>query len=225
MKETLLDKIPKFMRIICVTLLLIVDIAMFSELYAQPDGWERDTSKDRKIEVNYHVGYRMDKNGEKAQLMEYTASTLTNLPIDKCVSAMRNVSLHEKFMGDTEESFSLEAISENQWIAYYFFNPPWPMPDNDCVMDVNLEKSDDGKTYSFNGESVPDLIVKKKVKRIEYYEYIFKFEEKEDKKVEFSISVKLTPVGSFPNWMIKTWFPKGPIDFIENFLEVADKQL
>jgi hypothetical protein len=134
---------------------------------------------------------------------------------------MRDVSLHKEFMGNTAESEELETLSETEWLAYYFFEPPWPMPDNDCIMKTSLSKSDDGKYIVFKGVSAPELIEKKDLKRLDYYEYEYSFEEKEDKTVEFNIAVRLTPVSSNPAWMVKTWFPKGPIDFIEDFITTA----
>ncbi len=66
-------------------------------------------SKDGKIEVNYHVGDRIDQNGEKVQVIEYTAVTVTEVPLQQCFTAMRDVSLHKAFMGDTEESKEIKA--------------------------------------------------------------------------------------------------------------------
>lgn len=201
---------------------LIVVVVFFGKTtFSQSDDWYKELSKDKKIEVQYHVGHRIDGQGDRAQLLEYVAITTTNVTLEKCIKTMRDVSLHKVFMGDTEESKELETYSENEWIAYYFFEPPWPMPDNDCVMKVTMDISDNGKICSFNGESIPGLIEKKDAKRLGYYEYKYVFEELENNLVEFYISVKLTPVGSAPNWMVRKWFPKGPIEFMEKFINLT----
>ena len=190
-------------------------------LNGQADDWAIKYSKDGKIEVKYNVGSRIDKSGEEVQLIEYTASTITDVPLEQCIQTMRNVSLHKEFMGNTEESKELETLSETEWLAYYFFEPPWPMPDNDCVMKTSLSKSEDEKYIVFEGVSLPDLIEKTEVKRLDYYEYAYSFEEKKDKSVEFTIAVRLTPVSSGPEWMVKTWFPKGPVEFMQDFITIA----
>lgn len=194
-----------------------------SSLYGQTDDWTVKHSKDDKIEVRYNLGSRIDKSGEEVQLMEYTATTIIDVQLDQCEQTMRNVALHKEFMDNTEESEEVETQSESEWLAYYFFEPPWPMPENDCIMKTSLSKSEDGKYIVFKGVSFPDLIERKGVKRLEYYEYEYSFMENEDKTVEFSLAVRLTPVGSAPNWMVKTWFPKGPIEFIEKFVKVASE--
>ena len=213
-------RIPGFSRILLFSLAIVI----FSQPgFTQTAKWERELSKDGKIEVMYHVGDWTNKTGEEVQLIEYIATTTTDLSLENCIKTMRDVSLHKQFMGDTEESKELETYSENEWLAYYFFEPPWPMTDNDCVMKVNLNISDDNKTYVFVGESVPELIEKKDVKRLEFYEYSYTLEEQDDNMVIFNISVKLTPVGSAPNWMVKKWFPKGPIEFMEKFINLASE--
>lgn len=208
---------------ISVVILILFFFHLFNNAVSQSTDWEKETSKDGQIEILYHVGDRVDQNGGKAQVIEYKAVTETDVPLKKCIMAMRDVSLHKKFMGDTEESKEIKVNSENEWIAYYFFEPPWPMPDNDCVMQVNLQKEIDSMVYIFTGVSKPELLDKKDVKRLNYYEYEYSFIQKANDKVEFSVSVRLTPVSSAPKWMVKTWFPKGPIDFMEKFIKIASE--
>lgn len=208
---------------ISVVILILFFFHLFNNAVSQSTDWEKETSKDGQIEILYHVGDRVDQNGGKVQVIEYKAVTETDVPLQKCIMAMRDVSLHKKFMGDTEESKEIKVNSENEWIAYYFFEPPWPMPDNDCVMQVNLQKEIDSMVYIFTGVSKPELLDKKDVKRLNYYEYEYSFIQKANDKVEFSVSVRLTPVSSAPKWMVKTWFPQGPIDFMEKFIKIASE--
>lgn len=214
-------------KLVFKTLFLLFIVFIFqskTKIVAQNEDWKTEFSKDGKIEVQYHVGKRTDKTGEKVQLIEYTATTQTDISLQNCIEAMRNASLHKEFMGNTEESKELEKLTENEWLVYYFFEPPWPMPDNDCVMKTSLTESNDGKTVVFTGVSAPELIAKKDVKRLDYYEYEYAFEEKANKKIEFRVLVRLTPVSSGPAWMVKTWFPKGPVEFMENFIKIASRQ-
>lgn len=196
-------------------------LILTNSLFAQTEDWKKETSKDGKIEIEYHISDRLDKDGEEVQLIEYVATTITDLNLEQCVKTMRNVASHKQFMGNTEESIELETISENEWLAYYFFEPPWPMPDNDCVMKVSLEELEDERSIVFKGVSEPKHIAMKDVKRLEHYEYEYSFTEKATNEIEFSIAVRLTPVSSAPNWMMKSWFPKGPTEFMEKFITLA----
>lgn len=204
-------------------IIFVLLLHLINNAIAQSTDWEKETSKDGQIEILYHVGDRVDQNGKNVQVIEYKAVTETGVSLQNCIIAMRDVSLHKQFMGDTEESKEIKVNSENEWIAYYFFEPPWPMPDNDCVMQVNFQKQSDSMAYIFNGVSKPELLEKKDVKRLNFYEYEYSFTKKANNKVDFSISVKLTPVSSPPKWMVKTWFPKGPIDFMEKFIKIASE--
>ncbi len=46
--------------------------------------------------------------------------------------------MHKKFYEYTDISEKVKDVSENEWIIYYYYSPPWPIADSDCVSRIKM---------------------------------------------------------------------------------------
>ena len=166
----------------------------------------------------------IDEDGNKLQIVEYKSHTTSDLVrLSNCSDLLSNVSMHKEIFQSTEQSDAIKVISEDEWLIYYFFNPPWPVPKSDCITTLKRTISEDKKTISFVGVATPDLFEEKEVKRMILSDVEYKFQEIESGEVIISIHSRFSPVVSAPKFLVNAWFPKGPIKVIENIIETAKK--
>jgi hypothetical protein len=202
--------------------LLIVFLLMSLNIFGQKDDWTKEMSRDGKTEVMSFISSRVDENGNEVQLAEYSATTIADGNIDNFSALLKDASLHKIFMENADISEELKAFSDNEWLVYYYFDSPWPMPNSDCVMTMKFSKNKTDKTIVYEGKTTPKLLEEKDVKRMNYYIVNYTIKELEEGKVEVSMWAKVTPVVSGPDWMINSWFPKGPAGILSRLVKAAN---
>jgi hypothetical protein len=206
-------------KVILSLLILSMPFLLGAQTY---DGFTKGISKSGKVKVMSRVLRKTNEKGEKIQVAEYTTETIAVMNFDKAVAIMKNVELHPKFMTDTEISKRIKTISENEWIIYYAFDSPWPLPNSDCVIKMNYSLSADGKTATFSGVSNPSLYAIQEVIRMNYFTVVYTFENMGSGRVKYTVETKATPVTTVPDWVVNTWFPEGPAETVENFIRLVN---
>jgi hypothetical protein len=189
--------------------------------FSQESEWIKKTSKDEKIAVNYRI---YNSNDTDEQIIEYETITTFELDFEKCIEMMKEVSNHKDFSDETEESYKIKDVSENECLVYYFIDAPWPMPNSDCVSIMTYVIDRAAKTATFELIADADMYEMQDVRRMSMSLASYSFEELENGKVKIRVYTKFTPVASAPQWLIKTWFPDGPIDIMNNIIELIQEQ-
>lgn len=186
-----MNKIMSLILILCTTTLL-----------AQRN-WKTETSKDGKVIVKSEI-----TSTEKGKIIHYIAETTTDISLEKAAEYLRDSNTHKNFLENTQESKEVQKITNDNWITYYYFDAPWPMPNSDAVQEFKLSKTNNSLTVS--GISKPNAYKDSKVKRMDNYDISYHFEKLENKKTKLTITATFTPVSSVPKFLLKSWFPKGP---------------
>ncbi len=192
-------------------------------LQGQSNDWNNETSKSGRIKVSSRITKRFDDKGNKMQVAEYNATVLANVSLEKCIALMKNVSRHKEFLERTEKSQRIKTISANEWIIYYHYSSPWPLPDSDCISKVKMIENERDKTVTFDGKAVPRLYEDKGLRRMTLSDVKYIFKDIENGKVKIMMQVTFTPVITAPDWMLNIWFPEGPAAMLERFIELAKK--
>lgn len=195
----------------------------FSTVFAQDIEWKDDVSKDGKTKIVKRFYEETDQSGNTHQIIHYKAFILTNVAFEKLVAVLGDPSTHKIFLQNTIESKIVKTISENEYLIYYVYKAPWPLPESDCATLMKKTTSTEGKEIEFRGIASPKLYEDKGVKRLTLNDVVYTVKKLDNNQVRLSIESKFIPVVKAPNWMVDTWFPEGPSGLFERVIELADK--
>lgn len=186
----------------------------------QAKEWKTEKSDDGKVTVRRCISERVDDKGEEVQLIEYTATHTDSVALRECVRVVKDASKHKDFL-DEEVSTLVATISAHEWIVYYFFDAPWPLPNSDCVVSMKLSEDAVKKTAVFTFTAAPSMLEDKGVNRMTYYHVTYAFKDVGNGNTEMSIDAKFSPALQVPNWMVAGWFPDGPADILQRLARLA----
>ena len=105
-------------------IIIPVMISLSTAASAQTASWRTEVTDDGRVTVRSRFSKRMDEKGDILPLIEYTATTTAGIDIQSCMSVLRNVSSHKKFMRDVKVAKKIREISANESIVYYDFATP-----------------------------------------------------------------------------------------------------
>lgn len=206
------------MKYINLLIILLVQVSLF----AQAKEWNTEFSEDGKTEVVYTIYDSLNTDNEEVKFIEYKAKTRTKASIEECAKVFNNPEMHKEFYEYTEKSDKIEDVNDNEWIIYYYYDPPWPIANSDCVSRITMKTDSTNKKIVFTSFSEPNYIEKKDVTRSELNDITFSFIKINDKKTEIFIEAILIPETPAPNWMMSAWFPDGPAGTLSRFKELAE---
>ena len=172
--------------------------------------------------ILFYFFNNQNAQGDEATYIEYNATTKTNATIEICKAVFNNPDMHKKFYEYTEVSKKIKAISKSVWVIYYYYSPPWPIADSDCVSRITMISDSLNSKVVFTSFSEPNLIEKKDVVRSELNNITFTFKQISDNEVEIFIEAKLIPEMAVPKWMMNAWFPDGPANTLSRFKKLAE---
>ena len=158
-------------------------IFLNANIFAQIKSWNIETTKDGKVTVKSRILERTDDKGGAVQLIEYVATMIASVEMRDCITVLKDGSKHKEFTDD-EVSKTVETLSDNEWIIYYYTNSPWPMPDNDCVAKMVLSEDETNKTATFILTAAPSMFEMKDVKRMTFYNVTYTFNDLENDEVK-----------------------------------------
>lgn len=191
-------------KYICIAIMLI-SFNMFS----QKRDWTTEKSKDGNATVKYDI-VKEDKHTH----FFYIAKTTAKISLEKLDTYFSNTANHKNFLERTTITEEFKKISDNEWLAYYFFDAPWPLADSDIVIKISKIKEKDKVT--FTATSVSNDYKKSDVKRMTDYTVIYEFEKINDSTTKITYNADYIPVGNIPKFLIKSWFPEGPANIVTN---------
>jgi hypothetical protein len=201
---------------------LMILFIICSNLSAQTKEWKTEFSEDGKTEVVYAIYDSIIVDDNEVTFIEYKAKTKTKASLENCIEIFNNPDMHKKFYEYTEVSEKVKDISENEWVIYYYYSPPWPIADSDCVSIIKMKTDSLNNKVIFTSLSDASLIEKKDVDRSEFNNITFTFTEIDSLEVEIFIEAKLIPATQAPKWMMNGWFPDGPANTLKRFKELAE---
>lgn len=176
---------------------------------AQNRDWTIKTSKDNKTKVKYDIT-KVDGGTH----LYYIASRKVNVSLNALDSYFSNSENHKNFLENTPESKQIKKINNNEWITYYYFDAPWPMPNSDVVVKFIKEQNDNSIMYT--ATAITGVYEDKDVDRLTTYKFIYNFEKIDENTTNITINANFISVGSVPKFLVRTWFPEGPARIITN---------
>jgi len=203
-------------------MLLLPLLLLKSGLYAQDDEWKTKLTRDGAVTVKYRVYDQKNEEGEKSQVIEFEAVTIARASLEDCVSVMVTESNHVEIMEGTEIARRVSELPGGDWIIYYYYKPPWPMPAADIITRYNLEENPDKNQVILTGTPAPDMYPTQDLPRMEHNHTRYTFTRLGQEEVEITMYSWSIPLISAPKWLTKTWFPNGPADMVMGIAEFAE---
>ena len=205
-----------------VILLFLMMLLPGSHAISQDKEWTHEISEDEKTSVQSRVYYDKDENGEERKIIEYSARTVASVSLQNCEAVMKDASLHKVFFNNTEVSDKISDLSENDFLIYYFYDAPWPLPNSDCVSRIRIMTDSIEKKVTVSSTAEPNSFEDKDVARAKLNNFTFIFRELNNEDVEITLNSTFSPVILAPKWMIHAWFPEGPHKILELIINLAD---
>lgn len=192
-------------------LTLLTSFSMFS----QERNWTFEKSKDAKSTVKYELV----KEDNRTHFY-YVAQTTANVSLDELDAYFSDTDNHKYFLESTPITEKFKILSENEWLAYYFFDAPWPLSNSDIVIKINRSRKDNN--LIFTATSISNDYKKSNVERMSKYKVIYTFEKINASETRITYNADYIPVGSIPKFLIKAWFPEGPANIVTNLGEMKN---
>ena len=200
--------------------MLLVNFA----LLAQKSDWKSETTKDGRVEVSFIFSDPIDERGKKANVLQYEARFRAGVSLESCKAVMTNDSLHMGFMDGTEHVRRIADLGVGEWVTYYFYNSPWPMPDADVITRYKLDEDPSQKRFFLTGTPAPEMFPEQDVGRMKHNYTKYTFTELENGRVEVLMYSKSIPLVSVPKWLIATWIPDGPAYMLNGITRLAKEK-
>ena len=192
-------------KYIGILLVLLISINAFS----QNRNWTIENSEDGKSSVKYEL----IKEDEGTHFY-YIAQTTAKVSLTKLDAYFSNTTNHKNFLERTPTTEEIKRISDNEWLAYYFFDAPWPLSNSDIVIRINRTKTKN--KLIFIAQAISSNYKKSDIERMTDYKVIYEFEKMDNETTKITYNADYIPVGSIPKFLIKTWFPEEPINIVKN---------
>lgn len=193
------------LKYVCIIAVFISSINAFS----QSRNWTIENSDEGKSTVKYEL-----VNEDKGTHFYYIAQTTANISLEELDTYFSNTVNHKNFLERTPITEEIKRISDNEWVAYYFFDAPWPLSNSDIVIKINRTKNEN--KLIFTAIAISSNYKKSDIERMTDYKVIYEFEKIDNKTTKITYNADYIPVGSIPKFLIKTWFPEGPINIVRN---------
>ena len=195
-----------------------------SNLFAQRTDWKKESTKDGLVTVSYSFSESIDENGKKFNVLEYEALTTAEVSLESCKAVMTDDSLHMGFMDGTEHVRRIADLPGGEWVTYYYYNSPWPMPDADVITRYKLEEEPSQKRFFLTGTPAPDSYPEQDVPRMKHNYTKYTFTDLGNDTVEITMYSSSIPLVSVPKWLIATWIPDGPADMLNGITSLAKEK-
>ncbi|MRI01681.1 hypothetical protein GH721_14150 [Kriegella sp. EG-1] len=195
----------KTINYIGIFIILLVSFKVFS----QERSWTIEKSKDGKSTVKHDL-----VKEDKRTHFYYIAQTTANVTLGELDSYFSKTMHHQNFLERTPITEEIEKIAGDEWLAYYFFDAPWPLANSDVVL--RIKRTKENRKLIFTATAIAHNYKKSNVERMTRYNVIYEFESLDDQTTKITYNADYVPVGSIPKFLIKAWFPEGPANIVTN---------
>lgn len=176
--------------------------------------------KDKGVSLYYRWIITPDKH----KVRELKAELEIHSSPEKIISVIRNDKQATHWMKGTSEVNRLGKYSEDQWQFYVQYEIPWPLSNQDCVIQYDIKKEADGKYYHIGMKGLPSYIAEKEgVTRIQHLQGVWKITpiNKNSCKVEYAVHSGQAP--KFPRWITDPIIQGNFINTMEAFKLTVEK--
>ncbi|MBD0405378.1 hypothetical protein [Flammeovirga sp. EKP202] len=154
--------------------------------------------------------------------IDYIIKSKGNFTLTQADEFFKNSDNHKKFWENCQTSEEIKKTSENEWYTYLFFDYSWPLSDTDCAQKYTRIISDNKLVFS--GVTVPDAIEDKGVNRSPLFDVTITVVAIDEVSSDITLDVSFGSTMNGPQWMIKAWFPKGPVAIMDRIINELESK-
>jgi hypothetical protein len=155
-----------------------------------------------KEEDGIALYYRWIDTPAEREVRELKAQFKLASSPENILTVIRNESTALQWMKGVSQFLKVGISTENMWYAYILYDIPWPLSNQDCIIQHTLFKDHAGKTYYISMKGVPKYIPEKEgVVRIQHLQGTWKITaiNKNESNIEYTIYTTQAP--KFPRWI------------------------
>lgn len=121
------------------------------------------------------------------------------------------------------KAYEIVRESDNLWFGYIQYDLPWPVSNQDCVLQYNQNDLETGVLVEFQDADHPSFPPRKKIQRIPeiYGKWIFR-ESDDGISVEYYIST--TPSNALPTWLTDPIIRNNLIETLTIFRTILERK-
>lgn len=177
--------------------------------FAQARDWTTELSKDGATTVKYDL-----IKEEKGVHCYYMAQTTANVTLEELDIYLSNTAHHKNFIGGTSITEEIQKLSENEWLAYYYFDAPWPLSNSDLV--IRLTRTEEDNKLIFTAKSFTSDYKKSDTPRMTKYQVIYEFEKLDESTTKITYNANYLTAVKVPKFLLTAWFPEGPAGIVRD---------
>jgi len=185
---------------------------------------EPDTADFVLVEENdgvalYERWYSINPD-QQAREIKATFAVKTQ-PVD-AATLIRDESRGRQWNKNTK-SYEIVSQSENIWFAYIEYDLPWPVSNQDCVLEYHQNFSENCMRIEFKEADHPSFPVKKRIQRINDISGKWIFRESDDGlSIEYYITT--TPSSTLPTWLTDPIIRNNLIETLQEFRSILEER-
>ncbi len=152
------------------------------------------------------------------------AEFVIDCPAEKVVSILRDEKTYLQWMKATKAFYRIKTIDENRWYSYVQFSIPWPLDNQDCILNYEVREYPELSRTEILLQGEPDFVEPiKGIERISHMEGRWIITQAEGRKthVEYYMFSKQKP--KFPAWLTDPLVQKNLIKTMDALRDLAKK--
>lgn len=122
-------------------------------------------------------------------------------------------------------SYEVVEVSEDSWIGYIQYDLPWPISNQDCVLQYRATGSDESLVVAFEGTEHPRFPERKRVQRIAEIMGKWVFTKVDDDEVLVEYYITTHPSKTLPGWITDPIIRNNLIETVGAFRAMLENDL
>lgn len=176
--------------------------------------------KDKDISLYY----RWIVLENKLKVRELKAEFHVTSTPDKIVGLLKNEKLATQWMKGTSEVNRLGNVGDNTWHTYIEYDIPWPLSNQDCIVQYELRRDASSKNYLITMKGLPTYIPEKKdVTRIKHLIGAWTLSPMNGKSSKVVYTIYSGQAPSFPRWITDPIIQGNLISTMDAFRKLVEK--
>lgn len=184
------------------------------------------TSPDYKFlkkEKQISLSSRELKLSDGRSTRELRAEFTVNGSLAKMREVLQNERLSRQWMKGVKD-YSLIGTTGDNWKAYIQYDIPWPLNNQDCIINYTSNLSGNGTSLTIKMNSQPDFLPKKPgVERISHLSGCWTITGVTEKNCRVVYTVYSEQKARFPRWATDPIIQQNLINSLSAFRELAEK--
>jgi hypothetical protein len=177
-----------------------------------------------KKEKGVSLYYRWIVVENKLKVRELKAEFAVTSTPDKIIGVLKNETVATQWMKGTSEVNRLGNPTGNTWHSYIEYDIPWPLSNQDCIVQYELRREVSSNNYFITMKGLPKYIPEKKgVTRIQHLIGTWTLSPVNGKSCRVVYTIYSGQAPSFPRWITDPIIQGNLINTMDAFRTLVEK--